>query len=157
MSDDASMGPQWTELMTTRRNEGSEGAGEFIAVKANQGAYTPVHATTVWNDVRGFKQFRVTSKTPWEIKTSLPQWNALLTRWIEQVNEAAKVRQGPDAGRLAHSTLTAEAAEEWWTSHLTSDAVRVATLVFYALFRQKWVAQGLPRSGSSTILPRNGS
>ena len=136
------LGPQWAEAIAIRTADGSEStwnACDFIAIRADQTkdqSYGSQHDHVILNDIRSLKAFRLSSKTPWDIKTSVQQWATLMTRFIANIVEEKKRRNDASPNEVVSpsaqpwSTLAAEDAEEWWGSHLTSDAVRVAAIAF---------------------------
>ena len=133
------LGPQWDEVVAIRTTEGSEAndpASKWLGVHVLDGQYVAQFDFVNFSDVRGFIPFRLGSKSPWEFKTTLNQVAKLMARYIGQGKEAA-VRCRSENGGVAIPTgtqpwsrLMREALEEWWESHLTSDAVRMAAMVF---------------------------
>ena len=74
------------------------------------------------------KQFKAGAKA-WVIKTSASQWAALFDRWVDNVIASKTLSSSASAGTSSAeewSELVKEDAKEWWTSHLPSDAVRMA-------------------------------
>ena len=118
-------GSSWGEYEASRERRGLPPAAKFLSAYVLDGKYRAQREDrggAALSSMATVALFKLSSEKPWEVKSSLLQWQHLVDRTVENI---VGNKDGP-----GWKPVQVEDAIEFWTACCTTDLVRVAALAF---------------------------